>query len=1108
MESHSAQTLPSGKKLFVAIGASAGGLEAIGSFFSNLPSNTGCTFIVIQHLSPDYKSLMSDLLSRHTDMPVLEVVDGVIAEKNHVYLIPPKKNLTIFHEQLLLSEQKRTNEINLPIDLFLQSLATDQGSKSVAIILSGTGSDGSRGVRAIKEKGGIVMVQSSDSAKFSGMPDAARDTGLVDITNTPEGLAEDLVTFVESADRESLIEVLARDKKAENATTRIFSVLREKTRVDFSHYKSNTVMRRIERRILVNKCSNLAEYVTLVSSDSSEAQALHRELLIGVTRFFRDEESFESVKKHCIGPLIDNSLSNEEIRIWVVGCSTGEEAYTLAILFKEVMKAKNVSRNVKVFATDIDIDAIAVGQNGIYPESISADISPRILSSYFQKVNRGFQINRDIREMVIFAQHNIVGDPPFRQMSMVTCRNVLIYLKSAIQRTILATYNFSLKDNGYLFLGNSESIGESTDLFSTIDSRNKIFQTTGRKHYLFSENKLTYGTPKSPKATPFHRQGSLSQDHILEKFYDALAEEFLPATLLVNEQLEILHIIGDATRYISFPSGQPVNDISRLAKKGLRVCIVTGIKKALRTKETLRFSNVPLDDGTAEAVHVRIKPIFPGTRSHAFAALMIEPLEQPASAMDGGNDVIASYSEDQKNQISDLEQELQYTRESLQATIQELETANEELQATNEELLSSNEELQSTNEELQSTNEELYTVNAEYQDKLHELAETNAEIDNLLLSINSGILIVDENLIIRRFSDKIKDVFKVMNTDVGRPLTHLQNTLVNCDPVALAKQVATTEVSIEVEAATSDNKYYILKIVPFTVGQNKASTGGAVITLVDISYVKRLGSDIKQLEQHYRLLFDNIDQGIVYSDAEGVIVSTNVVASDILGRKPEEIVGQKVSDPSWRVVNQSGQVIPFEKIPAERSRREKITIHNEIIGFYFPEEEKTKWLEITTIPLFKNNNEFFRVLSIFRDATQRAERSHDQNTLIRRLELIPLYTDISWWEWDIARQKELISPQHFNWFDILSINDTMENKIWEKLLDQQNLEKIRKAKQELLQSGSAQIQELKITTKEGSSHPCFFLASITKRSDDQTPLRATGVLGIHSQKLKHFLKSS
>ncbi len=805
---------------YVAVGASAGGLEAIEAFFSHMPPDSGLGFVVIQHLSPDYKSLMVELLSKKTPMPVHRAEDGMWVLPNHVYLIPPKKNLTIFHGKLLLSEQDHSKGINLPIDVFLRSLAEDQGEKAVAIILSGTGSDGTRGVRAIKEYGGMVMVQNEESAKFDGMPRAALSTGLADFVLPPDQMPAQLLSFAQHpyVVKVERSETLLSD---EQGLTRVFAILREKCKVDFTFYKPSTVTRRIERRMTINQIDEIQGYVAFLANNPGEVTALYRELLIGVTSFFRDPIAFEHLAQHGLPEIIQNP-GGREIRLWVAGCSTGEEAYSLAILVRECMEDLGVSRDVKIFATDIDRDAIHHAASGTYPESIAADISPRLLAKYFYKKEDNFQIARNIRETVVFAQHNLIRDPPFTNIALISCRNLLIYLQPILQRKVLEFFNFSLTAGGILMLGTSETTGEMSDYFEATDPKWKLYRSKGRLKppadatHLLSVTETRARDSRGPFANTRRSQRFNDEERVLERFLDAVAQDYIALAVIVNPQMEILHVFGDASDYFKLPSGKVVNDISKMAARELAIPLTTGIQKAFRQGQELRFSNIRLpQDSGVRLVDLRIRPL-PGKRGQEpLAAVFISEVKKAESAEP--DQAIQTYdlSREAEERLRELEQDLQFTRENLQATIEELETANEELQ---------------------STNEELFTVNTEYQSKIIELTELNNDVDNLLNATQIGQLLLDENLEVRRFSPKITQIFKLLDSDVGRPITHISHYLVDCDPIQVVREVQYSGQPLEKEVCTLQGTWHLMRVVPYTVGPKAFS--GTVISFVDITASK------------------------------------------------------------------------------------------------------------------------------------------------------------------------------------------------------------------------------------------------------------------------------
>ncbi|MCG8615220.1 MAG: PAS domain-containing protein, partial [Desulfobacterales bacterium] len=806
---------------YVGIGASAGGLEAIEEFFSRMPENSGLAFIVIQHLSPDYKSLMVELLSKKTKIPVHRSTDGMTVKPDNIYMIPPKKNLTIFHGKLVLKEKDSSRGVNLPIDIFLRSLAEDQAERAIAIILSGTGSDGTRGVRAIKEQGGMVMVQDDATSKFNGMPRAAISTGVADFILPPKQMPDQLMAYVGHPYVSGKLpsQALLSD---ENSLTRIFAELREKTKVDFTYYKPSTIIRRIERRMTVNQIDQLSDYVHHLQKYPVEVMTLYKELLIGVTSFFRNKDAMETLMMTSLSQLIE-SAENRELRLWVTACSTGEEAYTVAILAKEAMEKLGVARDVKIFATDLDRDAIVQAGNGIYPESIAADLSPKMLGKYFYRKEENYQIARHIREMVVFAQHNLVKDPPFTKIDMICCRNLLIYLQPILQKKVMEMFNFSLNAGGILFLGNSETIGDMTEFFETVHQKHKIYRCIGKQAVVETNietrerNKFRKTMPYSFRET-FRRFRHLENSNMMDRYMAVLENNYMPLSIIVNEQMDILHIFGTAEGYFKVPSGRAEFNISKMAVKELNIPLATGIQRVFKSREELIYSNIKINTlERPKKISLRIIPL-PDKKDHErLVAVFFEDMKTEAHPGEIDTEVY-DIQEDVQQRIRDLEQELQFSNENLQATIEELETSNEELQATNEELLASNEELQSTNEELQSTNEELFTVNAEYQSKIIELTEMNNDVENLLANSGIEILILDENQDIRKCSPGLSNIFNILEKDIGRPITDLSHHIEDFDLIDALDTVQQSKKLVALSREATDGTHYLIRVMPYYIG--------------------------------------------------------------------------------------------------------------------------------------------------------------------------------------------------------------------------------------------------------------------------------------------------
>ena len=841
---------------YVGIGASAGGLEAIETFFKHMPHDSGVAFIVVQHLSPDYKSLMAELLSKHTLMPVSRSEDGMQVKPNHIYLIPPKKNLTIFHGKLLLKDQdvdrSANGGINLPIDIFLRSLAEDMGEKAIAIILSGTGSDGTRGIRTIKEQGGMIMVQSEESAKFDGMPKSAITTGLADFILSPDEMPKQLQSFIKHpyATKVERNTALLTD---EDGLTRIFALLREKSKLDFTYYKPSTVIRRIERRMTVNQVQDLRDYVRLLERFPAELNTLYREMLIGVTSFFRDKEAWEILGEDLLPSMLEK-YSNRELRFWVAGCSTGEEAYTLAIVCREAMERFGKVVDVKIFATDVDRDAVQRAGTGIYPESIVADLTPQLLSKYFQRKDDNFHIARVIREMVVFAPHNLLKDPPFTNIDFISCRNVLIYLQPVLQKKSLDLFSFSLNPDGVLMLGSSETIGDATDIYDSVHQKWRFYRAKGKRRLTETHEVTTFpgriGSLGGLKTMRMGSGRSNDEEKLLGRLLDGLSDKYLPLSLVVNEQMELLHVVGNAEGFLQMPSGRVQNDVTRLAARDLTIPIATGLQKVFKNNDEVAYNNVHIKGKSeTQLVNLRIVPL-PGKKGfEPLAVVLIEPIEVRPITHSASE--IFDLDREAEQRIHDLESELQFTRENLQATVEELETSNEELQATNEELLASNEELQSTNEELQSVNEELYTVNAEFQTKISELSQLNNDLDNLISSTEIATLFLDEELRVRRYTPALTKLCRIIDSDIGRSLVDISHHLIDVDLPSIARLVQIQLTPVVQEVHTSDNRWFLLDAHPYRLGHEQ--TRAVVMNLVEVSALKHTQQQLARNQERHAM---------------------------------------------------------------------------------------------------------------------------------------------------------------------------------------------------------------------------------------------------------------
>ncbi len=876
----------------VGLGASAGGLEALENFFHRMPPDTGMAFVVVQHLSPDYKSLMVELLSKHTAMRVVRAEDGMPVERDTVYLIPPKKLMTIAEGRLRLTEKDEGAVIHLPIDIFLRSLAADQGDAAIAIILSGTGSDGMRGVRAIKEAGGMVMVQDESTAKFNGMPRAAISTGVADYILPPQDMPAELIKFT------SRKPGLPASDTALNVTgheplTDILQLLKRQTGVDFMYYKPSTVTRRIERRMHVNQIESLEGYFQYLLKSPREVQLLYKEMLIGVTNFFRDPEAFQAVKEKVIPEITAMHSSRDPIRVWCAGCSTGEEAYSLAMLFLEHFAAVGRHWDVKIFATDIDREALEYAGNGIYPDSIAADVSPERVSRFFTKSGGNYRVSRQMREMVIFAPHNVCKDPPFTRIDLISCRNLLIYLQPSMQQKVLAYFTFSLKPQGFLFLGASETVGDQGEYFKTYDHKWKIYRTR-TEHRPSLGQTLSLPEPLEKKGEPKHsieRIGSpVDAAQLIERICMALVERFAATCFVVDENFQLLYLFGHASPYATFSPGQVSLDILKLLPRELSMAVSTALHRAKKENREAVYRDVTVRKPTDELqrVHVRVVPEQTRRGQRTFYLVFLE--EDVREVLDAVEATLIDPIEQAQQRILDLEQDLQSTRENLQAIIEESETAQEELQATNEELLASNEELQSTNEELQSVNEELYTVNAEYQNKIAELTQLNNDLTNLLRCTDVGTLFLDREMRIRRFTPAMTRFIHLMEQDIGRPLKHLAHSLDYPQLIEDASFVMESGEQMFREVLFRGQTPVLVKIFPYLDEHDRCQ--GSVLTFVDVSEVKAVEKNLAKLEKEKDLILEAVSDVIFYLNKDLQILWANKACSRVFGLEPAQLVGR------------------------------------------------------------------------------------------------------------------------------------------------------------------------------------------------------------------------
>lgn len=838
------------ESFIVGIGTSAGGLEALKIFFDNLPSDFNHAIVIVQHLSPDYKSLMADLLSRNTELPIHEVEDGSVIESGNVYLIPPKKNMTIKNGVLHLTDKPKGFDLNLPIDIFFKSLAVDQKEHSIGIVLSGTGSDGTRGMRAIKEFGGMLMVQKPSDAKFDGMPNSAIATGLVDYVLPVAHISPELVNFIQHPKSLSSFE---DDESSgfKKDFEKLISLVHKKTDIDFSGYKLPTLVRRVERRMSVNKAQTIRDYLHFVFENEDELDILRNEFLIGVTKFFRDTEAFEFIKKNTIPEIFKNKGPKDRVKIWSVGCSSGEEAYSLAILLKEYMDENNLVMDVKIFATDLDKEVIHKANKGSFTQSIVADVSLDYLKKYFIQKGDLYIISPEIRKMIIFSQHNVAQDPPLTKMDLITCRNLLIYVNSELQQKIIGTFHYALNKDKYLFLGPSESIGQFSSSLKVLSRKWRIYQNAQPTKTLdMGYFNSTFSSTEQFTRDVMSRQ-SLQDKVLNETLADSLLEEFGAASAFVDKDFDLISADGNFRNFFQFPKKRLRSfHILKILPQPIAIALSTALRKAEQENIKVIYKDIVVSDNNndLETITLIVNPVkvTPTSANNLYLVLFLAQSNVIDTERVTKNKTALvqegfSLSEVDKEKIVLLEQELMDTKANLQSMVEEIETSNEELQATNEELLSSNEELQSTNEELQSVNEELHTVNAEYQEKMVEIALVNSDLENLIDSTEIGTIFLDKDLKIRKFTPTVKKFFNIIDSDLGRPISHFSSTLGDDEGkpfIETLYNVLNTGISFEKEILHRKTNWYLKRLHPFIDSTQKIA--GVVISFVNITKQKKL----------------------------------------------------------------------------------------------------------------------------------------------------------------------------------------------------------------------------------------------------------------------------
>jgi chemotaxis methyl-accepting protein methylase len=835
----------------VGIGASAGGLEALEQFLRHVPENSGVAFVIVQHLDPTHKGILPELLQRITRMEVFQVKDRIRVKPNCVYVIPPNKDMSILHGVLHLFEPTAPRGLRLPIDFFLRSLAEDRQERSIGVILSGMGSDGTMGLRAIKEKSGLVLVQEPASAKFDSMSKSAIAAGLADLIAPAEDLPGKIIDYLRHTPIITKTEI-PLEEKDHSALAKVLILLRAKTGHDFSMYKKNTLYRRIERRMSIHQIDRIASYVHYLQENSQEVEILFKELLIGVTSFFRDEAAWEQLREEAIPALLAGRPQGGKLRAWSAGCSTGEEAYSLAIAFKEALAQVKPMENftLHIFATDLDRETIDKARQGVYPANITADVSPERLKRFFIKEASGYRVGKEIREMVTFATQNVIMDPPFTKLDILICRNLLIYLTPELQKKLLPLFHYSLNPGGILFLGSAETINTFTDFFASLHIKSRLFR---RRESVLPAEPLVFPAsfiPALPGVPNPKELKMLKPATNLQSLADQLLlQHFSPPAVLVNDKGDILYISGRTGKYLEPAAGKANWNIFAMAREGISFDMGSAFQKALRQKGAVTARGLQVgESGGKQTIDITVQKIEEPEALRGMVMIIFTdvatPLEKKAKVSSKKTPVGNARVRELEQEVQQLREQLQTTREEMQSSQEELKSTNEELQSTNEELQSTNEELTTSREEMQSLNEELQTVNAEQLSKMDELSWINNDMKNLLNSTEIVTVFLDNELRVRRFTPGADKLFKLLPGDIGRPLSDIVSALLYPKMTEEARDVLRTLVFSEKQIAASDGRWFLVRIMPYRTMEDVI--GGVVITFANITAAKTVEAELRE----------------------------------------------------------------------------------------------------------------------------------------------------------------------------------------------------------------------------------------------------------------------
>jgi len=878
----------------VGIGSSAGGLTALGEFFAAAPPDMGVAFVVVSHQPSGHVSLLPDLLQKYTAMPVVETTDGMRVAPNHVYLSTPGRTLAVLNGVLHVMDPHPDGRVALPIDYFFRSLADDQGDRAIGVILSGTGTDGTLGLRAIKAHAGMTMAQEAQTAKYAGMPESAIRSGAVDYVRPAGSIVGQIRMFLTGvASRDA--QRLAGDSPA---LGRIFVALRDRTGHDFSVHKVSTSRRRIERRMNVHQIDTIDEYLRYLQINPQEIDALFRELLIGVTSFFRAPAAFDALAGKGLPKLLDSRPDGTDVRVWVPGCSTGEEAYSLAILFREYLGAQKRSLRVQIFATDLDRTAIETARAGVYPSGIVGDLAPERLQRWFVQEDSRYRVTKDIRELVIFAPHDLLMDPPFTKLDLISCRNLLIYLESRAQRRLMPLFHYALKPAGLLFLGASESVDRHEDLFSTVDRKWKIFRRVNARRQVLEGFPIGRGKTMPVEAPPADRHEVPETPALATLVERMLTTRSGQSGVVVDKRGKTLYVAGRAREYLEPGAGEPTHNLLTMAREGLRGDLTAALRQAARTGgEAVRRGVRVTFNGGIRFVNIAVTPITKPKPLRGLFLVTFETVPGAGPRRLRGRDRQTARSarpagEALVNDLRDTKERLQHSLEETQAYNEEVTSANEELQSANEELQSANEELETGREEMQSLNEELATVNAELTSKVDDLADAQSDLQNLLNSADTATIFLDPDLNIKRFTPAVRTVANLIESDLGRPLSDITSKLEGPPLMHDAREVLQSLVSRTREIRSAAGMWYLMRALPYRTVTN--TIGGVILTFADVTASKQAEVILREAQAYFESIVQTVREPLVILDREFRVVSANGAFYETFAITPAETERQLI----------------------------------------------------------------------------------------------------------------------------------------------------------------------------------------------------------------------